>query len=497
MVSTYMFKRVRNLVKLKKSDRAIALELGIDRKTVAKYRGSNTPPQYKKRVRESRGDPLDDHMETIRAMLKLVDDLPAADIFLTLKDEHGYQGCLRTVQRRVGEIRDEQPKARFFEQEYSLAEQAQFDFKEKVRIPFAEGERVVYLHFSTLPYSGHFSIRAYPSPNFEAFMDGVHRFFESIGGMTENVRFDNLSPVVKKVLKGSARIYTDAFNKALDYYGFGPLPCAPAAGWEKGDVEREIKTQAKRLTRRIKLKGKVFQDFDDFNEWIARYCEYFQTDKSKKLLAEEKKHLKPLPPYREEIVCKVDVASPTPYGTVRVAKSTYSVPDNLIEVPCRIVMGPYDVKIQRAGAKGATGMVKHPRVAGGSSILLEHVVPSLLRKPRAMIRWRHREILFPIPPFKRFYEKLAAISELPGDAEREFLKTVNLVQHASLAEIALGIEIAMDAGSVSFDEIRSLVLVDGHRPADISDPRYSQIPLKPEMSQYDNLIPDLKEAHSA
>ena len=122
MVSTYMFKRVRNLVKLKKSDRAIALELGIDRKTVAKYRGSNTPPQYKKRVRESRGDPLDDHMETIRAMLKLVDDLPAADIFLTLKDEHGYQGCLRTVQRRVGEIRDEQPKARFFEQEYSLAE---------------------------------------------------------------------------------------------------------------------------------------------------------------------------------------------------------------------------------------------------------------------------------------------------------------------------------------------------------------------------------------
>ena len=122
MVSTYMFKRVRNLVKLKKSDRAIALELGIDRKTVAKYRESNAPPQYKKRVRESRGDPLEDHIETIRAMLKLVDDLPAADIFLTLKDEHGYQGCLRTVQRRVGEIRDEQPKARFFEQEYSLAE---------------------------------------------------------------------------------------------------------------------------------------------------------------------------------------------------------------------------------------------------------------------------------------------------------------------------------------------------------------------------------------
>ena len=39
-------------------------------------------------------------------------------------------------------------------------------------------------------------------------MDGVHSFFEVIGGLTENIRFDNLSPVVKKVLKGDARLYT-------------------------------------------------------------------------------------------------------------------------------------------------------------------------------------------------------------------------------------------------------------------------------------------------
>jgi hypothetical protein len=38
--------------------------------------------------------------------------------------------------------------------------------------------------------------------------------------MTQGIRFDNLSPVVKKVLEGSKRIYTDAFSRAALYYGF-------------------------------------------------------------------------------------------------------------------------------------------------------------------------------------------------------------------------------------------------------------------------------------
>jgi len=56
--------------------------------------------------------------------------------------EKGYTGSLRTVERRVAEIRSSKPKERFFEQEYCPGEQSQFDFKEKVAIPFKDGEHI-------------------------------------------------------------------------------------------------------------------------------------------------------------------------------------------------------------------------------------------------------------------------------------------------------------------------------------------------------------------
>ena len=34
------------------------------------------------------------------------------------------------------------------------------------------------------------------------------------GGMTEKIRFDNLAPFLKKILKGSERPYTDAFKNS-------------------------------------------------------------------------------------------------------------------------------------------------------------------------------------------------------------------------------------------------------------------------------------------
>ncbi|MBF0298108.1 MAG: hypothetical protein HQK51_05270 [Oligoflexia bacterium] len=36
------------------------------------------------------------------------------------------------------------------------------------------------------------------------------------------------------------------FIKATDYYDFKVLPCSPGKGNEKGDVERDIRTHAKK-----------------------------------------------------------------------------------------------------------------------------------------------------------------------------------------------------------------------------------------------------------
>jgi len=490
MISTYMFQKVRALHQQGRSNRQIAKELGIDRKTVGEYLKCNAPPKYKPRLRESRKDPFADFDGLAASLLAIEPKLTAAEIFVAAK-EHGYGGSERTVERRIAVIKSLRPKERFFDQEYEPGEQAQFDFKECVTLPFADGPRLIHLHFGTLPYSDFFWIKGYAFKTFEAFMDGIHSFFEEIGGMTANIRFDNLSPCVRAVLKGNERLYTEAFERATAYYGFGRLPCAPAKGSDKGDVEREIRTQAQRILNSVKITGKVFRDFDDLNTWLGGHCRKYELQKTAALLADEKPKLSPLPPRDAEILCKVDVTSASPYGTVRIAKTTYSVPDAMIGVPCRVVVGAYEVKIYRAGGQGELVATHQRRREGESSIPLEHVLPSLTRKPRAMVRWAHRAILFPAPVFSRFYERLQQL--FPDGAEREYLRAINLVQYTTLAEIGAGMELVLEAASpCPFEHLKELVLAGGHHPPTAAGV-LTQIPLKPELAMYDSLIPHLLE----
>lgn len=492
MVSDYMFQRVRKLKAAGKSDRQIAKELGIDRKTVGKYMESNAPPKYGPRQSSGKSDTFAGFVALAERLLAVEKDLTAAEIFIAAR-EAGYRGSERTVERRIAEIKGRRPKERFFEQEYEPGEQSQFDFKEKVTLPFVTGPRIVHLHFGTLPYSDYFAIKGYGLKTFEAFMDGIHSFFEGAGGMTENIRFDNLSPCVRKVLKGNERLYTPAFEKATAYYDFGLLPCAPAKGSDKGDVEREIRTHARRLVNLVKISGKTFRDYDDLNEWLVAYCLKYRPEKVSALFEEERQTLNPLPPRDEEILCKVEIVPGSKLGTVSVAKTPYSIPDAVIGVPCRVVASAYEVKIYRAGGKGELVAI-HAREPEGSkgSIALAHVLPSLLRKPRAMVRWAFRDILFPAPVFTRFFDHLKRV--VPESAEREYLRCINLIQYTTLGEIGAGMELVLETASQTpFEQLKVLLMLDGHRPATASQPWMDQVPLNPKLSNYDSLIPELKE----
>lgn len=165
--------------------------------------------------------------------------LTAPEIYVVLRDE-GYTGSLRSVQRHYTDLRQRKPKERFFEQEYQPAEQSQFDFKEKVELPFVNGPQIVHFHFGTLPHSDFFHIKAYPYRNFEAFIDGIHSFFEKSGGMTEKIRFDNLAPCVKKfskVARGFTRIPS---SKRRHTMGLSYSPVLLERGPTKGTLKEKL-----------------------------------------------------------------------------------------------------------------------------------------------------------------------------------------------------------------------------------------------------------------
>ena len=483
----YRFDKIRNLIDQGLNNSEIARHLGIHRGTVRKYRSSNTPPSYQTRSGRTREDPLANFTEKILEWVNGSDQLSATSIYLFIK-ELGYEGSLRTVERRVEAIRSGKPKERFFEQEYVAGEQSQFDFKESVMLPFYTGEQLAHLLIGTLPHSGAFFIKAFPNKTYEAYVDGMHSFFEYIGGMTQKIRFDNLSPVVKKVLKGRDRIYTDAFEKAVAYYGFGLLPCAPAKGSDKGDVERDIKTFFHRLKDSIYLEKKTFKGFGDFNVWLAEFCEKHLIPKAKELLIEEKAHLKPLPPRDENILGQVIVTTVSKHGTVRFNKSTFSVPDHMIGRSIKVVVSAYDVKFYQLSPRLEL-VATHPRIAPNtSSILLEHAISSLVRKPQAMVRWAHRQILFPHPILQQYYEYLKHLNAY--NAEAEFLRSVNLIHYAPLSEIIAGVEVILSIKSPNpFFDLKSLLTVTGPSPTETGEQACRQPPLNCELSHYDSLIP--------
>ena len=485
MISPYIFSRIRELSEQGVNTTQIACQLKIDRKTVRKYRYLNTPPKYKPRESSTRKDPFQQYKSRVEELLELNPSNSAREIYELLVEE-GYLGSERTVQRRVREILGSRPKERFFEQKYEPGEQSQFDFKEHVSLPFCDGERIVHLHFGTLPHSDTCWVHAYPFRNYECFIDGIHSFFEKTGGMSDNIRIDNLSPCVKKVLKGRERIYTQSFDRAIQHYGFKVLPCRPGKGSDKGDVERDIRTFASRIKNLVKNKGIVFKDWDHLNQFLDSYMSQRQSELTKSRFKEEIQTLKPLPPRDEDILCRVDVRQSNNYGTLRIGKSTYSIPDEIIQTPCKVVLGPYDVMIYRLQGRKEL-LACHPRKPDGEhSLLLEHVLPSLVRKPQAMVRWAHRSILFPTDICQSFYQRLR--KQDPSSCEREYLRVINLIQHVNWKDLSSAMELHLESDEAfSFEFIKELLL--GHSPQ-VIDINHQQKPLQPQLSQYDSLIPD-------
>lgn len=487
MISMNMFQKIRLGVSQGKSFTEMARELKKSRTTISKYAKSNSPPKYKERERSTKADDFAPFVNDVKVLLMKAPELTATEVFEWLV-EKGFKGSERTVQRRLKAFRDKAPKERYFEQLYEPAEQSQFDFKERLAIPFADGIKEIYLHFGTLPFSNFCVVRAYPHKNYECFMDGVQSFFERLGGVTKNIRFDNLSPVVTKILPNNERQYTKCFSRAHEHYGFGLLPCSPGRGNEKGDVERDIQTFSRRFMNHIKMQELVFKDFASLNDVLNEFSKKRQSEETKKLFVEERLHLLPLPARDEDVLCRSEKVRASEFGTVRIFKSAYSVPDEVIGLECWVVPGPYEVKIFREPKREL--VATHPRKPDGeNSVILEHVLKSLLRKPRAMVRWAHREILFPDPVLREFYRRLKLQSEI--GAEGEFLKTINLVQQSSFNEVLAAINLVLETNDVNFSEVKDLLFTE-RRPVNVIaiSEKFNQVPLSPDLELYNQLIPN-------
>lgn len=221
-----------------KSYAEVACQVKHDERTVKKYADQEEFPQKHKQTRPS---PILDPVRHIidgwiREDLKLKKKFQrtAQRMYDQLIENHDFQGGDRTVRRYVSTRRKELAKEA---EGASLPLQtipgtAQVDFG---KAPFKYLNEMIELQFLVMsfPDANTFYFQVFPSENTECLLEGLQRIFQHMNSVPKTIRFDNLSPAVKKIQARGERELTDMFERFVLHYGFEYEFCNPAKGNEK------------------------------------------------------------------------------------------------------------------------------------------------------------------------------------------------------------------------------------------------------------------------
>lgn len=306
---------------LYKSD--VAEQLGIDRKTVAKYwdgpADDPEKPRYRQRKRK-----IDPYMDYITRRLEKWPRLSAERLYQEIVKQ-GYEGSERSVRRAVAGVRPK--KRREYKPFETLpGEQAQVDWGHMGRIRIDGAEIPLYVFVFTLSWSRIRYVEFVTSLNMATFLASMHRALEYIGGVPREVVFDNAKTVVAERVGGVVR-YNENLLRMAATYGFQPRACWSHDPESKGKVESGVK-----YVKQGFFYGRSFHGLEDLNAQALSWCNEVANQKVHGTTAEvpfdrleqERAHLKALTV--EEPLYIVEDRRATKTQLISIEGNRYSVP---------------------------------------------------------------------------------------------------------------------------------------------------------------------------
>ncbi|GLS85170.1 hypothetical protein GCM10010873_01430 [Cypionkella aquatica] len=111
-------------------------------------------------------------------------------------------------------------------------------------------------------------LRAYPLQTQEMLFNAHVHGFRVFGGVPGRGIYDNMRTAVDRVGRGKERQVNARFPAMASHYVFEPEFCNPAAGWEKGQVEKNVQDSRYRLWQPMP----EFPDLPALNAWLERRC---------------------------------------------------------------------------------------------------------------------------------------------------------------------------------------------------------------------------------
>jgi hypothetical protein len=359
------------------------------------------------------------------------------------------------------------------------------------------GERVkLQVAQFKLSYSRAFLLRAYPLQTHEMLFDAHVHAFTVLGGVPRRGIYDNMKTAVDRVRVGKARDVNARFAAMVSHYLFEAEFCNVAAGWEKGQIEKNVQDSRHRLWH----DAPAFADLDALNAWLQERCvalwqELAHPEQAGRSVAEVWQEEQPLlmaaPRPFDGFVEQTKRVSPT--CLVHVERNRYSVPSSFANRPVSVRL--YADRLVFA-AEGQF-IAEHARVIershgrGRTIYDWHHYLSVLQRKPGAL---RNGAPFVDLPDgFKRLQAIL--LRRLGGD--REMVEILALVLHHDEEAVLTAVELALESGAPSKQHILNLLgrLLDTAPPGPINAPQALTLTVEPQanVERYD----ELREARHA
>jgi transposase len=373
---------------------------------------------------------------------------------------------------------------------FAPGEAFQFDWSEDWAVVGGERRKLMVAQFK-LCYSRAFILRAYPLQTHEMLFDAHNHALAALGGVPQRGIYDNMKTAVDRVGRGKVRDVNARFQAMVSHLLFEATFCNPAAGWEKGQIEKNVQDARPRIWH----DAPKFADLDELNDWLARRCmalwhELRHPEHTTRTIAEvwadEQPHLMRMPPPFDGFIEHTKRVSPT--CLIAFERNRYSVPAAFANRPVSVRV--YAARIVVA-AEGRV-VAEHPRLIirghdqpGQTVYDWRHYLAVVQRKPGAL---RNGAPFAELPDgFKRLQSVLL---KRPG-GDREMVEILALVLHHNEQAVLCAVELALEAGAPSKQHVLNLLnrLLEAPPPASVDTPARLSLTDEPQanVDRYDHL----------
>ncbi len=491
------------------SIREIARRTGLSRNTIKKYlRAGAVEPRYSKRVSPSKLDPYADKLlgwlkseaGKSRKQRRTVKQMHAELVALGFDGSYNRVAAFArawAVQRHEAE--QTTGRGTFVPLSFSPGEAFQFDWSEDWAVIAGERTKLQVAHFK-LSHSRAFLLRAYSLQTHEMLFDAHNHAFRVLGGVPRRGIYDNMKTAVDKVRRGKERDINARFQAMVSHYLFEAEFCNPASGWEKGQVEKNVRDARHRLWQ----PAPAFPTLEALNDWLEQRCRALWAEISHGKLpgtvadvwAQERAVLMRMPRPFDGFVEHTKRVSPT--CLVHFERNRYSVPASYANRPVSLRVYARRLVVAAEGqivCEHVRIIDRRHDVAGQTVYDWRHYLAVLQRKPGAL---RNGAPFVELP--EGFRRLQAALLKQPG-GDREMVEILALVLHHDEQAVLTAVELALEAGVPTKTHVLNLLhrLLDGKPPAPpVTSPQALRLVNEPQANvlRYDALRGKAQAAHA-